>query len=89
LLAPLDVAYQLEADGPEADDTELLYLVVKSNIHPDGLQNGTSLALPTRHPTAQIWLSVNETGALRYNDAGLEEVIFANNGYVLDISPKK
>lgn len=80
LLAPSDDAYQLEADGPGADDTELLYLVVESNIHPDDLQNGTSLALSTRHPTAEIWLSVNETGALRYNGASLEEVIFANNG---------
>jgi uncharacterized surface protein with fasciclin (FAS1) repeats len=81
LVAPTDDAFAA-VDGAvdeEGLSEVLLYHMVESNVYKKILDNGSQQLVSTRHPTAQMWITVRD-GIMSYNNIAVRQESLANNG---------
>ena len=80
LVAPTDAALDGQLVEGESVNDFLLYHVLGSNIYQENLGNTSQRLLSTLHPTAQVWLTVDEEGIMRYNDVVVKNEVLGSNG---------
>jgi hypothetical protein len=78
LIAPRNFAFQ-DAVVESTVDT-LLYHVLEFNNYLELREKGAQVVLPTWHPTADVLLTVDQDGIVRYNDVEVSKEMLATNG---------
>ena len=79
LIAPTDTALD-GLGGLENVNDFLLYHLVEANLYQEDLRNSSQRLLSTLHPTAQLWLTVDQNGVKRYNDVVVQREVLGKNG---------